>query len=112
MKKLILLLKQLFCRHKYQYTEINHNGTNTVECKYCGKRKTVKVSLSLLAFIFVICGIYGCTNYRSRGPLMPFDVPKGSIRITETNEYIATEVCVMLDGKTPVWKLESIQKKN
>jgi hypothetical protein len=43
---------------------------------------------------------------------MPFDVPKGSTRITETNEYIATEVCVMLDGKTPIWKLESIQKKN
>ena len=55
MKKLILLLRQLFCHHKYQYTEINHEGINTVECKWCGKRKIVKI-LPLLALAFVICG--------------------------------------------------------
>ena len=56
MKKLILLLTQLFCHHKYQYTEINHDGLNTMECKWCGKKKVVKV-LSLLALAFVM---YGC----------------------------------------------------
>ena len=56
MKKLILLLTQLFCHHKYQYTEINHDGLNTMECKWCGKKKVVKV-LSLLALTFVM---YGC----------------------------------------------------
>ena len=66
-----------------------------------------------MALAFVMCE---CTNkYQSRGPRMPFDVHKGSIRITETDEFIATEVCVMVDGvegvKTPVWKLESIQKR-
>lgn len=55
MKKLILLLTQLFCHHKYQYTEINHDGLNTMECKWCGKKKVVKV-LSLLALAFVMCG--------------------------------------------------------
>lgn len=70
--------------------------------------------LILLALAFVMCG---CTaDYQSSGPRMPFDVPKGSIRITETDKYIATEVCVMLDGlegkKVPVWELKTIQKKN
>lgn len=41
---MLRLLKQLFCRHHYKYTEINHEGVNTVECKYCGKRKLVRVS--------------------------------------------------------------------
>lgn len=39
MKKLILFIHQLFCHHKYKYTEINHDGINTVECQWCGKRK-------------------------------------------------------------------------
>lgn len=55
MKKLTQLLAQLFCRHKYQYTEINHDGLNTMECKWCGKKKVVKV-LFLLALAFVMCG--------------------------------------------------------
>jgi len=54
MKKLTLLLAQLFCHHKYQYTEINHDGLNTMECKWRGKKKVVKV-LSLLALAFVVC---------------------------------------------------------
>lgn len=74
----------------------------------------MKKLILLLALAFVMCGC--TTNYQSRGPRMPFDVPKGSIRITETDKYIATEVCVMLDGvegrKTPVWELETIQEKN
>lgn len=72
----------------------------------------MKKLILLLAIALVMCG---CEEYSSRGPKMPFDVHKGSIRTTETDEYIATEVCVMLDGverKTPVWKLQSIEKKN
>lgn len=61
MKKLILLLAQLFCRHKYQYTEINHDGINTMECKWCGKKKVVKI-LSLLALAFMMCGCKQSTN--------------------------------------------------
>lgn len=72
----------------------------------------MKKLILLLALAFVMCGC--TTRYQSRGPRMPFDVHKGSIRTTETDEYIATEVCVMLNGvgKIPVWKLESVQKKN
>jgi hypothetical protein len=55
MKKLILLLTQLFCHHKYQYTEINHDGLNTMECKWCGKRKIVKI-LPLFILAIVVCG--------------------------------------------------------
>ena len=74
----------------------------------------MKKLILLLTLAFVMCE---CTpDYQSRGPRMPFDVPKGSIRTTETDEYIAIEVCVMVDGvdgfKKPVWKLESFQKKN
>ena len=43
MKKLIQFLRQLFCHHKYQYTEINHDLINTMECKWCGKKKVIKV---------------------------------------------------------------------
>lgn len=72
----------------------------------------MKKLILLFVLAFVICGC--TTNYQSKGPRMPFDVHKGSIRTTETDEYIAIEVCVMIDGhlKTPIWKLESIQKKN
>lgn len=72
----------------------------------------MKKLILLLALAFVMCG---CEEYYSHGPKMPFTVTKGSIRTTETSDYIATEVCIDLIGterKTPVWKLESIQKKN
>ena len=72
----------------------------------------MKKLILLLTLAFVMCG---CDEYKSNGPKMPFTVTKGSIRTTETSDYIATEVCIDLIGinrKTPVWKLESIQKKN
>lgn len=34
-------LQQLFCKHHYRFTEIDHDGKNTVECKYCGKTKVI-----------------------------------------------------------------------
>lgn len=71
----------------------------------------MKKLILLLAFVSLMCG---CEEYNSNGPKMPFTVTKGSIRTTETSDYIATEVCVDLLGverKTPVWKLESIKKK-
>lgn len=71
----------------------------------------MKKLILLLALAFVMCG---CEEYNSRGPKMPFTVTKGSIRTTETSDYIATEVCINLEGidrRTPVWKLESVQKK-
>lgn len=73
----------------------------------------MKKLILLLALAFMMCEC--TTKYQSKGPRMPFDVHEGSIRTTETDEYIATEVCVMVDGveglKTPFWKLESVQKK-
>lgn len=72
----------------------------------------MKKLILLLVLAFVMCR---CKEYHSHGLRMPFAVTKGSIRTTETSDYVATEVCVMVDGideGTPVWKLESIQKKN
>lgn len=62
MKKIILLFTQLFCHHKYQYTEINHDGLNTMECKWCGKKKVVKV-LFILALAFAMCGCSLVSNF-------------------------------------------------
>ena len=76
MRKLILLLAQLFCHHKYQYTEINHNGYNTVECKWCGKRKIVKI-LPLLALAFVMCGCYLVSNFE----------PDAGVQLIDNEEY-------------------------
>ena len=48
-----------------------------------------------MALAFVMCG---CEEYNSHGPKMPFTITKGSIRTTETSDYIATEVCIDLMG--------------
>lgn len=90
MKKLILCIHQLFCHHKYQYTEINHDGINTVECKWCGKRKIVKV-LPLLALVFVM---FGCNldleNQNQEVQYLLDSKIDYSIKIIDSCEYIRT----------------------
>lgn len=71
----------------------------------------MKKLIILLALVFVM---HGCNNYESSGPEMPFPIEKGSVRTTETSDYIATEVCVYVNGieKTvPVWRLVEVKKK-
>ena len=48
MKKIILFIKQLLCKHKWSYTSINYYDNKgrlcvDVECKLCHKRKTSKL---------------------------------------------------------------------
>ena len=67
------------------------------------------IILALLVFI-----VAGCEPYCSNGPKLPVQVTKGSLRTTETGEYIVTERCIDLYGinrNTPVWKIESVNKK-
>jgi len=112
MKKLTLLLAQLFCRHKYQYTEINHDGLNTMECKWCGKKKVVKV-LPLLALAFVMCGCTSIVGDTSIGKRMSVPIKKGSMRLTITTDYIIVETC---EGNNsfgnPWWKCDKIMNND
>ena len=89
MKKLILLLTQLFCHHKYQYTEINHDGLNTMKCKWCGKRKIAKV-FPLLALAFVMCGCEQSTNN--------IKAPVGGNTLTTAFQTIMIDSCEYITG--------------
>ena len=66
----------------------------------------------LLLLVLLAVLLTSCEQYHSTGPDMPFPIEKGAVRTTETDDYIATEVCIGLNGTChPVWKLESISKK-
>lgn len=112
MKKLILLLTQLFCHHNYQYTEINHDGLNTMECKWCGKKKVVKV-LSLLVLAFVMCGCVYRVGDTSIGKKMAVPIENGSTRLTITTDYIIVETCEKSNNfKNPYWKCDKIMNND
>lgn len=87
MKKLILLLEQLFCHHKYQYTEINHDGLNTMECKWCGKKKKVVKVLSLLALTFAMCGCNPVDNAYIVGSKVYYTITIDDCEYVKSGKY-------------------------
>ena len=89
MKNIALFIRQLFCRHHYRYTEINHDGINTVECKRCGKRKIVRV-LHLLVLAFMMCGCDKVIDTMSDHRVTEVDYEQDGFPITiiDSCEYI------------------------